>query len=376
MAENPQNGRGGWDEEVPVTFLKTLVKGLRGRFPQLPLPQKLLLYVTHRCNARCIMCNLWKAPPKGEPDGELSIEELEGIFSNPLFAAVKHLDLNGGEPSLRKDTAAIAHLGIKKFPKLKQISMSSNGLLTERLVLLVKKILEAAVPAGIHLSTVLSIHGTGDTLEKMNGVGDAFGKIERTVRELQFLRSTYFSLSANCVLTDVNLLDADRLPDWSRRTGVPIRFAIGEVRERFQNADTASRTLVGTDKKSDLIRFLRGLSDDKKLFNLSAFRYSVLADMIERGAPRSISCHYRQGAAILGSYGDLYYCPHSASIGNCRTRSAYEIYYAKESLEYRMSVLMRDKCLKCPPYSFNRQELRMDFMKYFKFLYLQGRARV
>jgi MoaA/NifB/PqqE/SkfB family radical SAM enzyme len=315
-----------------------------------------------------MMCNLWRSDRQDAFGPELSIEELEHIISDPLFAAVEHVDLNGGEPSIRKDTAAIADLVIEKFPGLKQISMSSNGLLTEQLVLLVTDILRSARPAGIKLSVVLSIHGVGDMLEKVNGIKNAFGKVERTLERLQSFQSRQFRLSANCVLTDVNVLETDRLIRWSKENGLPVRFALGEVRERFENFDTASKTLVGPDKRSHLIKFLRGLAADRRLLNLSAFRYHVIAEMIEKGTPRNLSCHYRQGAAIIDSYGDLYYCPHSKSIGNCRTHAAREIFFGREGQSYRNLRLIPEKCPRCPPYSFNRQELKKDFFRYFKFL--------
>ena len=50
--------------------------------------------VTYRCNARCTMCNRYKAPSK--PDEEISIETIRKLpecilpilqAANPLFAA-------------------------------------------------------------------------------------------------------------------------------------------------------------------------------------------------------------------------------------------------------------------------------------------------
>ena len=90
--------------------------------------------------------------------------------------------------------------------------------------------------------------------------------------------------------------------------------------------------------------------------------------MLQFGQKRAVSCHYAMGGVILGSQGDLYYCPHSKAIGNCRNQPAYEIYYADENLGYRKSALIQNECLHCPPYTFNRLEFEKDILKYFEFL--------
>jgi hypothetical protein len=104
------------------------------------------------------------------------------------------------------------------------------------------------------------------------------------------------------------------------------------------------------------------------LGNSNAFRYNCLANMLERGEKRDIACHYAIGGLILGSHGALYYCSHSKEIGNCRERSAYEIYFAKDNLQYREQSLMRDACLYCPPNSIIRLQLQKDLLKYLRFL--------
>jgi hypothetical protein len=129
-----------------------------------------------------------------------------------------------------------------------------------------------------------------------------------------------------------------------------------------------AQTAVSGERKKETIDFLRQLARDKSLTNPVAFRYDRLANMVEHGEKRMMACHYAMGGLILGSHGDLYYCKQSKAIGNCRRRSAYEIYYDEGNLDYRQLRLMRDKCLYCLPNTFNRLEFQKDLLRFLRFL--------
>lgn len=332
------------------------------------LPRTLCFYVTHRCDSHCVMCGLWKQEPKSEMS-ELSLGELERIFSDPLFSKIKHFDINGGEPTLREDLIEIAEIIIQKFPHLKHITMSTNGISTERITSVVKDISEISSENNIRFSVGVSLHGVGNVAEKVSRVNRVFSKVARTINQLKSIQEQNSnSLSLNCVLMDVNLLNVYDLKNWSESEGLPVSYVLGEVRERFLNLNTYPTTIIGEDKKAFLIRFLRELAKDKSLYNPSAFRYHSLANMVEFNATRTNACHYAMGGAILGPYGELYFCPHSRVIGNCRKRSAKEIYYREENLKYRRDKLINVGCKRCPPYTLNRIEMEKDIHKYLTFL--------
>jgi len=81
-------------------------------------PYRLLdikLYLTRRCNLRCIMCTAWAE--EGDGRGELSTEEVMRIVAEAKPLGLANLKLFGGEPMLRRDLEAIvehaAGLGIR-----------------------------------------------------------------------------------------------------------------------------------------------------------------------------------------------------------------------------------------------------------------------
>jgi len=333
------------------------------------LPKALLIYVTYRCNARCIMCGIWQQHRLSDAKTELSLNELERILSDRLFSGIEYVNINGGEPTLRGDLVDIVQLVAEKTPHLKHLSLNSNGLLSQRLVSSVEQILAICRQKEIYFSLVVSFHGTGELLDKILGVRGAFARLQRTLEALKALDShgSRF-LSLNCVIINVNTSHLYELHEWCKQREIPINFILGEVRERFLNQDMAAQTTLSGERKKETIAFLRHLAQDRSISNAVAFRYDRLADMLEYGAKRRMACHYAMGGVILGSHGDLYYCKYSKAIGNCRQRSAYEIYYDSENLSYRDSELLQGKCAYCLPNTFNRLEFQKDLLRFFHFL--------
>lgn len=333
------------------------------------LPKALLIYVTYRCNAQCVMCGIWKDHEFSDAGTELSLDDLDRILSDHLFSGIEYVNINGGEPTLRGDLVDIVQLVISKLPHLKHLSFNSNGLLAHRLVSSVEEILAICRREDISFSLVISFHGTGELVDKIFGIKGAFNRLRRTLEALRALdgHSSHF-LSLNCVITNVNASHLYQLLDWCDQHKIHINFILGEVRDRFFNQGMVAQTAVSGERKEQVIDFLRYLAQNKSLTNPVALRYDQLANMLEYGAQRKMACHYAMGGLILGSHGDLYYCAHSKAIGNCRERSAYEIYYNKENLEYRQFKLMREKCLYCPPNTFNRLEFQKDLLRFLQFL--------
>ena len=75
--------------------------------------------VTYRCNARCSMCNRYKAPSK--PEEEISIETIKKL------PKMYFTNITGGEPFIRTDLKDIVR---ELYKKSDRIVISTNGLLT------------------------------------------------------------------------------------------------------------------------------------------------------------------------------------------------------------------------------------------------------
>lgn len=333
------------------------------------LPTTLVIYVTYRCNSRCLMCGIWQHRRVDDTTGELAPQELDQILADRLFTNVRHLNINGGEPSLRSDLPDLVRMAVKRLPRLQWITMSTNGMLTERLVPLVERVGQICTEESILFSLGISFHGLAQVADRVFGIEGAFA---RQLESLAALQDTAFEdrhhLTLHCVITAANVGDLQALRCWAQERGLPVSFALGEVRARFLNLEKADKVSIDPEQMKLLTQFLRDLSREKALLNPSAYRYHHLANMLQSGQKRTMACHYALGGVILGSEGELYYCPHSQRIGQCRHRSAYDAYYDSENLSYRTSQLLQGECLHCPPYTFNRLEFAKDLLKYLKFV--------
>ncbi|MBN1939888.1 MAG: radical SAM protein [Candidatus Aminicenantes bacterium] len=338
-----------------------------------PLPSVLTVYVTYRCNLRCRICGIWKQPPD-EAHPDLSLDGLETIIADPFFRRVRMINLNGGEPNLRPDLPGIAAMLIRRLPRLRALSVNSNGLPPETTLRNARTIAGLCREKGIRFSVSLSLHGTGRLFDDIVGLPGAYENVMASFSGLKALRrDDPIHLSANCVMTGLNLSELDEMPAWSEREGIPVNFTLGEVRERFNNLDMASAVLTEGDRRKKMVAFLRSLASRKRVYRQHSLRYARLAEMLERDAPRALSCHYFMGGAILGADGHLYYCKKCPSLGNVLERSAREIYFDPENIAFRKNGLEKSICPSCPPNTFNQMEASRDLHKILAFLLFSRR---
>ncbi len=65
-------------------------------------PNCAILFLTYRCNSRCITCNMWKLPEKETKEKEIDFEQWKKIIDKLSGAGVKYVELFGGNVLLRK----------------------------------------------------------------------------------------------------------------------------------------------------------------------------------------------------------------------------------------------------------------------------------
>jgi MoaA/NifB/PqqE/SkfB family radical SAM enzyme len=326
-------------------------------------PRALCLYVTYRCNMKCRVCGIWKAKPP-RPAEEMTAAELRRVLSDPLFSKLEFININGGEPNLRSDLLEIIERTIRQFPALKRLSLNTNGLPPDRVLKNVERAARLCRAAALPFSVSVSFHGLGPTFDRIAGVPGAFARVQTTLNGLKEVRrTTPFFLSANCVICRLNLDQLDDIRAWGRREGIPVNFALGEVRPRFLNDDMARDILIPADGRTKLLRFLKTLALAKREYLQHAVRYAHLAKMVEFRTKRTLGCHYALGGVVLGSRGEVFYCKNSRSIGNARKRPASGIYYDPGNLKFRREEILGQACAACPPYSFNQIEVEKELFR-------------
>ena len=118
-------------------------------------PFKLTFAVTYNCNSKCSTCDIWKK----KPEQELDIDEITAFFKKNKF---RWVNLTGGEVFLRQDLIDI----IKSIPKLEILSITTNGMLTNKIIEDVKEILNHTNT----LTMTISIDGPEEIHNKIRGI--------------------------------------------------------------------------------------------------------------------------------------------------------------------------------------------------------------
>lgn len=339
--------------------------------PNPPRPQFAVVFTTTYCDARCIMCNIWK--PSEKKKSELTPDQFQQILADPLFKDIEYLHLDGGEPTLRKDLAELTDKALEVMPKVNKVSIVDNGLKTDKVVKSLMQLQDVCTKHKSHFSVTISLHGMEESLADVRQIPFSFEKGTETIRKLKELQKTrHFYLSINSVITPRNLSDAPRVYEWCKNQEVPVRFVVNEVRERFQNVDLIDNMTFTESQKVALLNFLNKLAGEKFFSNYEAYRYSKLVDVLE-GKKRDLACRYDLGGVLLGANAELYYCSHSKEIGNCLERTPTSIYFDPENIKYRKELLLEKECKVCLPYASQEAEFYKEWPRYFMFLLKKNR---
>ena len=122
--------------------------------------------VTYRCNARCSMCNRYKAPSK--PEEEISIETIKKL------PKMYFTNITGGEPFIRTDLKDIVR---ELYKKSDRIVISTNGFFTDRIVDLCKEFPQIGIR--------ISIEGLEQTNNEIRGLQNGYQRGCGTLKKLR-----------------------------------------------------------------------------------------------------------------------------------------------------------------------------------------------
>lgn len=152
-----------------LSFLRSVY---RNRNHKIDLPRFLTYTVTFGCNAKCIMCDSWKMPAKGD----LTLDEVDRIFAQlPVMDAIR---LTGGEPFVRRDLPEIARIAEQRLKPL-VLHITTNGFLTDRIVSYCEQ-RDRTVP----LQMLVSIDGVEEKHNHVRGSSQAWSMAMETIRTL------------------------------------------------------------------------------------------------------------------------------------------------------------------------------------------------
>ncbi len=327
-------------------------------------PHEWMFPVTYRCNARCVMCNIWQ----GDHTDELTTEEWDGVLADAFFRSVESVSLTGGEPTLREDLPQLAALLLRRLPALKRVTITTNALSTPRVVSHCEQIAALCRARGSGLFVGISVDGVGAMHDEMRGTPGAFDRVNATITELRRLEPRGLRLGVNCTLTRRNLQDAQNVQRWCADQGLPANFIVASFADSYYGNVQSEADLSFTGEQLPrLAAFLTELSAHRALGNPAAYFYADAARMLVSGSARTTPCVFQKDGFILDARGDMQYCMFSRPLGNVRQRSARDIFFAPESLAHRRDVIAH-ACPRCTITCFLELGLAKQAFKYLRFL--------
>lgn len=275
-----------------------------------------ILAVTYRCNAKCVMCHIWKYPSdKGK---EITADALATL------PRMVRLNVTGGEPFLREDLGEILDV-VKK--KARRVVVSSNGFLTQRTLQVMRNHRDVGVR--------ISFDGVGETHDAIRGVKGAHRKSLDTLVGLKELGIKDLGIAVT--ISDRNAKDLVPLFELAEKHGVELATAILHNAYYFRKEDNVidDKEMVGREVRK-LMRAYLGSAHPKNWFR-AYFSKGIVDHMY--GRQRSMKCTMANDSFFIDPYGDVRPCNvMDFPFGNIREKSFQEIWSGPEAAEARRRV--------------------------------------
>ena len=279
--------------------------------------------VTYRCNARCTMCNRYKAPSK--PDEEISIETIKKL------PKMYFTNITGGEPFIREDLPEIVR---ELYKKSDRIVISTNGFFTDRII----KLCEEFPNVGIRIS----IEGLEETNNKIRGLDDGFNRGYSTLKKLVEMKHP--DVGFGMTVQDANAKDLVPLYDLSNELNM--EFATASLHNSFYFVEAKNiikdRMMVAKEFEKLINKLLESKSP-KKWFR-AYFNHGLINYIF--GQKRLLPCDMAFDTFFIDPYGDVMPCDGTKDkeiMGNLNEQSWEELWNSEQANKVRNKVRHCDR---------------------------------
>lgn len=279
--------------------------------------------VTYRCNARCTMCNRYKAPSL--PEEEISLETIKKL--PPMYFT----NITGGEPFIRQDLPDIVR---ELYKKSDRIVISTNGFFTDRII----KLCEEFPNVGIRIS----IEGLEQTNNEIRGLPDGFNRGYTTLKKLVEMKHP--DVGFGMTVQDKNAPDLVDLYKKSEELGM--EFATASLHNSFYFVEAKNiihDRLMVAQNFEDLINELLKSNSPKKWFR-AYFNHGLINYIF--GQKRLLPCDMSFDTFFIDPYGDVMPCNGTKEkevMGNLNDKTWDEVWNSKQADDVRSKVRCCDR---------------------------------
>ncbi len=349
----------GVPRDLVNTFIAENIKPIR--------PTVLIYNCTWVCDARCEMCSNWK---HGDRKSDLTLVQLEPVFTHSFWGAVENLNISGGEPTTRNDLPEMVEMFHRRLPRMRKVGINTTGLTPTRAIPMLTRIVEFCADKGLPISIRVSLDGIGDIHNQVRNVKRGFDKALQTVEAMQALaaRHSNFQFGIASTIFSTNLEEAENILAWARTHDLDVVFNMLRFTDNMLNNKELEEKIGFREREETYMRkFFLDRVQEESVLSGQSFMYLHYADMIANGYQRTMPCPFQRQGLLLNPNGDLFYCENSNKLGNVLDAAAADMYFKAESLEHR-EWLKREVCSTClSPCQVNVGAMK-QFIPYAKFL--------
>ncbi len=315
---------------------------LYGKFtiPFLSAPTSVDVFITSRCNLRCVHCF---SNSGEEKVNELSAKELESVFDQLEKVGIFEVRINGGEPLLHSEIDRIIEvLKDKKFRKV----IITNG------ILLNEEKIERLHDAGI-IPTVSLDDSKAEEHDLFTGVKGSFN---HTVEALLLLQRKRVQYGINCCLHKRNLGRCKEIIDLAVKFGA-YRIAFLDLKVVGRMKSHQEWVPSHKEYQEAMLNLTVARFKYRKKIDvpLDTFLYChPLEESIQEAKRGYISCQAGKNRLSIDSEGAVYPCNLVISdpewnMGNIKERKIWDIWFSDKWSFFRGDVRIDDlkSCVDC-----------------------------
>lgn len=287
-------------------------------------PPFVTLYVTTRCDERCIHCFYWDEL-NPQPNRDFQLEEFERTFSS--MGEIYNLFVGGGEPFLRADLAQII-LSAVRTNAVANVYVPTNGQHTERVVETLESTLSAAPQLRFHLNLSID-HVDEQKHDHIRGRERAWQRMLRTADAIEPLRRRFPHLIVHTLTTVMKenqeeiLAIYDELKRRFRPDGVSFNYCRGNPLDPEQaNVDREQYERLRERLELDFSEGRLAVHGASEFGTASHLLDQHVRDTVDRTVAEhraQFSCVSGRLAAVIYSNGDVVECEtKNSKLGNLR----------------------------------------------------------
>lgn len=312
------------------------------RFP-LPLlsaPTSIDIFITSRCNLRCAHCF---SNSDHVPKGELSVEELQSVFSQLESLGVFEVRINGGEPLLHPKIAEI--LMNLKERRFRKVILTNGTVLDEKTISLLEE---------MEVIPTVSLDGSdSDEHDSFRGVKGSFAK---AIEALKLLQKNGMQYGINCCLHKKNLSKYKKIIDLAVQHGAS-RIAFLDLKPSGRMKMNPEWIPTYDEYEEVMLRLMvaRMRYRNKIDVPLDTFLHcQPLKEVVEEAKRGYISCQAGRTGLSIDSMGGVFPCNLVISdpewnMGNIRDNSIQDIWLSDRWSFFRGEVTIETltRCRVC-----------------------------